>query len=226
MTADNVVPVAPQAKASVRRPREEAADKRRDIARAAATVFIANGLDGARTTDIAAAAGITETVLYRHFRSKQEIFEAAVLTPVELLANDLLTLTREFRHITAQQRLELTRQTHQRFFEVVAEIAPLIGVALFSNHDAGTAFYQQRLMPVFSVIVKALAEAMPGRVRAVVEPRTLFLTIFGMHLALALDAELRGVAVDPQEIAADVTELIAFGLFSPNRPQTGPGTAA
>jgi TetR/AcrR family transcriptional regulator len=224
MNGDSVVAVTPRSKSPVRRPRQEAAAKRRDIAKAAATVFIANGLDGARTTDIAAAAGITETILYRHFRSKQEIFEAAVLTPVELLANDLLSLTSEFRHITAERRLELTRRTHQRFFEVVAEIAPLIGVALFSNHEAGTAFYQQRLMPVFNENVKALAEAMPGRVRAVVEPRTLFITIFGMHLALALDADLRGVEVDPEEIAADVTELIAFGLFAPTVPEAASET--
>lgn len=189
------------------------AEKRREIALAASRVFVAGGLEGARTADIAAAAGVTETILYRHFRSKEDIFEEAVLAPVEHLANELLTLTKEFRHITPQRRLELTQETHRRLYSVVAEIAPLIGVALFSNHEAGSEFYRQRLVPVFDRVTKALAEAMPASVRAVIDPRTLFFTIFGMHLSVALDADLRGADVDPAEVASDVTNLIAFGAF-------------
>jgi AcrR family transcriptional regulator len=45
-------------------------------------VFAANGLAGARTSTIADAAGVAESMIYRHFASKQELFDVAVVQPL------------------------------------------------------------------------------------------------------------------------------------------------
>lgn len=44
------------------------------ILRSAEELFARNGFKGATTRDIAAGAGVTEITLYRHFKSKEEIF--------------------------------------------------------------------------------------------------------------------------------------------------------
>lgn len=49
-------------------------ERRAAILKAAATTFAQLGYRGSTTADIAAAAGITQPMLYRHFASKHELF--------------------------------------------------------------------------------------------------------------------------------------------------------
>lgn len=54
------------------------ADRRTSILEAATTAFAAKGYEGARTLEIAAAAGVSEALLYRHFPSKQALYETVL----------------------------------------------------------------------------------------------------------------------------------------------------
>src|SRR5664279_5420500 len=73
---------ATQAPARVPRP---SADATRDrIVAAAADLFSERSFDGATTRDIAARAGVTQPLLNYHFRSKDELWRAAVDSLFEL----------------------------------------------------------------------------------------------------------------------------------------------
>lgn len=187
--------------------------KRQRIADAARAVFLTYGLEGAKTRDIAAAAGVTETVLYRHFRSKEEVFEEAVLAPVEALARELLELHAQFRTLTAQSRLERSEETHRRLATTMAEISPLLGIALFSSSTAGKEFYQTRLFPVAQELTTAMAAAMPKRAQELISPAVFVQLLIGLYFGTTLDHEFRAKPLDVSAIAADVTRLIAFGAF-------------
>ena len=52
--------------------------RRQQIAVAARHVFAIHGLAGAKTRQIAEAANVTETILYRHFASKRDLYLAAL----------------------------------------------------------------------------------------------------------------------------------------------------
>ncbi len=58
-----------------RRPRVPAAERRQSILEAAARVFAEFGFAGARTRGIAQECGINEAILFRHFRSKERLFQ-------------------------------------------------------------------------------------------------------------------------------------------------------
>lgn len=60
----------------MKRKRLAHADRRNSILAAATNAFAAEGLGGARTQRIAKAAGVSEALLYRHFPSKQALYEA------------------------------------------------------------------------------------------------------------------------------------------------------
>jgi AcrR family transcriptional regulator len=60
------------------RQRLSAEDRRSAIIAAARTLFACNGFRGTGTSEIAAAAGCSEPMIYKHFASKQALF-AAVL---------------------------------------------------------------------------------------------------------------------------------------------------
>lgn len=52
-----------------------------EIVRAAADEFSAHGYAGATMRGVAASAGVSLSVLHRHYASKQELFSAALVTP-------------------------------------------------------------------------------------------------------------------------------------------------
>lgn len=55
---------------------------------AARTLFAAKGYPGAATRDIAAAAGVSEALLFRHFGTKAQLFERAVIDPINEFISD------------------------------------------------------------------------------------------------------------------------------------------
>jgi len=58
------------------RTRVAAAERRRTIERAAGRLFAERGYSGTRLDDIAAAAGVTKPIVYRHFDSKKSLYLA------------------------------------------------------------------------------------------------------------------------------------------------------
>jgi AcrR family transcriptional regulator len=51
-------------------------DRRRQLLRVAIESFAQNGFSGTKTKDIAAAAGVSEAILFRHFASKEDLYHA------------------------------------------------------------------------------------------------------------------------------------------------------
>jgi TetR/AcrR family transcriptional regulator len=78
MEAANPTPVIPAkpTEAPVRAPRMPGEDRRRQLLRVAIESFAQNGFSGTKTKDIAAAAGVSEAILFRHFASKEDLYHA------------------------------------------------------------------------------------------------------------------------------------------------------
>ena len=62
----------------VRMPRLKAPQRREQLIQVATRLFAEHGYEATTTKDIAKSAGVTEPILYRHFKSKQELFVAIV----------------------------------------------------------------------------------------------------------------------------------------------------
>lgn len=59
-------------------PRLKAPQRRQQLVEVATRLFARTGYDATTTAAIADAAGVTEPILYRHFKSKQDLFVAIV----------------------------------------------------------------------------------------------------------------------------------------------------
>src|SRR3954454_12656973 len=55
-----------------------ASDRRRQLIETALDFFSRKGFQGATTKEIAAAAGVTEAIIFRHFPSKQALYSAVL----------------------------------------------------------------------------------------------------------------------------------------------------
>ena len=60
----------------VRKSRMQADDRHRQLLRSAIDCFARNGFSGTKTKDIAAAAGVSEAILFRHFATKEDLYHA------------------------------------------------------------------------------------------------------------------------------------------------------
>src|SRR5260370_3058520 len=59
-------------------PRLPASDRRRQLLETALDLFSRKGFEGTTTKEIAAAAGVTEAIIFRHFPNKQALYKAVL----------------------------------------------------------------------------------------------------------------------------------------------------
>src|SRR3982751_707968 len=58
-----------------------ASDRRRQLVETALDIFSRKGFGGTTTKEIAAAAGVTEAIIFRHFPSKADLYNAFLDSP-------------------------------------------------------------------------------------------------------------------------------------------------
>jgi TetR/AcrR family transcriptional regulator len=78
MEVEGPIPVVPvkTTETPTRAPRMPGEDRRKQLLRVAVESFARNGFSGTKTKDIAAAAGVSEAILFRHFASKEDLYHA------------------------------------------------------------------------------------------------------------------------------------------------------
>jgi AcrR family transcriptional regulator len=143
--------------------RMHSADRRAVIVRQAVRLFAERGFRGATTRELAAAVGVTEPVLYEHFRTKRELYEAIVEAK-----------SREGRdRFAALAGSHLEAGDDQGFFEGLADLVlgfhesnpDYIRLLMFSaleGHELGEMFYRRHREVFFGPVT----EYIERRVRA------------------------------------------------------------
>jgi TetR/AcrR family transcriptional regulator len=63
-------------------------DRRRQLLHHAIALFSRHGFSGTRTKDIAAACGVSEAILFRHFATKEDLYHAILDTHEEVAGQD------------------------------------------------------------------------------------------------------------------------------------------
>lgn len=144
-------------------PRLSAEDRRSAILDAAIPIFATMGLNGARTGDIARAAGISEALLYKHFASKDELYAA--------LENHCVDAVRVATHLFED------RQPGTETFILATAVVlhaidlgigdpashehtkRLIVSSLLSNGDFARAFLEKQIAPWMDFFTKSLDAA-------------------------------------------------------------------
>ena len=67
---------SPVVQTAFRAKRMQSDDRHKQLLRVAIDVFARHGFGGTKTRDIAAAAGVSEAILFRHFATKDDLYQA------------------------------------------------------------------------------------------------------------------------------------------------------
>ena len=206
------MPVQPKARKSTvppRRPYRRAAERRGEIIAAAQAEFIRANYAGARTRDIADAAGVNQATLFKHFPTKEALFEEAVMRPLVEAMQGMHGRVEIYETAgTPAEMGELARESTIRHIEDMQRILPLLTTALFSDLDSGRQFFRERLEP----LIRQRGEVLRPLAREGLDPEFLGLASFGMMLAVALQRWFNGVANDLSETASQFNQLFTAGF--------------
>ena len=172
------------AKSKARRVYMPAAERRQQIIAAAQTVFARNNLKGARTRDLAEAAGVNQATIFEHFESKEALFREAVIQPLIDAMRGMHERVQLYEKAdTPDELADLAFASARRHVEDMAEVFPLLASALFSDPDMGRAFYRDHLAP----LNRERGRILDGLAREGMDLDFIGLANFGMLFAIALD---------------------------------------
>ncbi|MET7927011.1 helix-turn-helix domain-containing protein [Streptomyces sp. NPDC005349] len=205
-----------QSAAASRRPdrartRRSSAAVRAELLDAAREVFGERGYAGTRTRDIAERAHATEQTMYRHFRTKEELFEQAVFEPFGELVSAFIT---EFEE-RAERSLSperLTRDYVTMLFHFLRQNRAALMSLLPARAQNPELFSAHPLDQLFPVLEEALATGRRDHQQPGGDARLGVRLTFGMVLSAAvLDGQFLGLDAD-NEIDRLLDALTAYVL--------------
>lgn len=196
-------------------PRLSANERREQIIVAARQVFEQSGFDGARTRDLAAAAGVNEALLYRHFGSKEELFEAAVAAPLEEAVGKLVELSGDPPEVFDVSGVVMYERTYQFLYDllgVMDEIGPLLGVMLFGQADRAADYFRNRIDPSLKEVERVVEANLSAWRHKDFDVDLLVRSTMGMTWFLSTADRLCGHTRDRTAAAKAITSMLLEGV--------------
>ena len=192
-----------------RREYRRAAERRVEIIAAAQAEFVRSNFAGARTRDIADAAGVNQATLFKHFPTKEALFEEAVMRPLIEAMQGMHGRVEVYE--TARTPAEmgyLSRESTIHHIEDMQRILPLLTTALFSDLESGRRLFQEQLEP----LIRERGEVLRPLAKDGLTPEFLGLASFGMMFAVALQRWFSGRTDDLSATATQFNQLYTGGF--------------
>jgi AcrR family transcriptional regulator len=193
-------------------PRIPAAARKASIIRSATTLFGEKGFSGTKTREIAARAGVSEALIFKHFPSKEDLY-AAILAEESPLPGLLKRI-----EDLAEQRKDV------EVFTVIAETivggAPdenLMRLILFSaleNHELSDMFFQNHIRHFYDVLASYIEQRIHDGAFQPVPPLVAARAFMGMLIYHRLLTVLFRATLpqDPQDIIQTFVTVFLDGL--------------
>jgi AcrR family transcriptional regulator len=162
--------------------RLKAPQRREQLIAVATKLFAKHGYDATTTASIAEAAGVTEPILYRHFKNKQELFVAIVRS--------------------------VSRQTIGEWEEQIAATADPVKRIRFVAEAVPA--HIKRLADAYHVLHGALATSQDKKVHAVL--REHYLEIEAFFRKVVLDGQKAGVFRTDLDARSAAWQMILSGI--------------
>jgi AcrR family transcriptional regulator len=162
-----------QSEKSTRKPRADAVRNRERVLEAAKAVFSAGGAE-ASLEAVARAAGVGIGTLYRHFPTREALFEAVYRREVQHLADLAEQLKQEARPIDA---LRHWMHSNVKFVATKKGMAAALALAAYKNSELFSYSFDRLTRAVSGLLDRAVAT---GEIRDDIGPEDLLRALVGM----------------------------------------------
>lgn len=162
-----------QSEKTLRKPRADAVRNRERVLEAAKAVFSAGGAE-ASLEAVARAAGVGIGTLYRHFPTREDLFEAVYRREVQQLADLAEQLKQESQPIEA---LRHWMRSNVRFVATKKGMSAALALAAYKNPKLFSYSFDQLTRAVGGLLDRAIAT---GEIRDDISPEDLLRALVGM----------------------------------------------
>ena len=197
-------------------PRLAATDRRRQLLEASLDLFAAKGFEGTTTKKIAAAAGVTEAIIFRHFPNKQALYSAVLDLKHE--SGEMAAAISEWqKFMDANDDVGLFRSMIQRIMDSYRRDARINRVLLFAaleGHQAGLEQHRQRSLPLYERLCLYVARRQSEGALRRGNPGALLIAVVGAAVYFAQMTELFGFDpnCDDSQIAEEFLQILLNGI--------------
>jgi TetR/AcrR family transcriptional regulator len=219
-----VIPLKP-AEISARSSRMPSEDRRRQLLQVAVESFARNGFSGTKTKDIAAAAGVSEAILFRHFASKEDLYHAILDEKEATMGGDRwfvemneLADRRDDRGLFQHVGRQIIRS-----FREDASFHRLLLYASLEGHLLADLFHERFGLPMGDFLSRYVALRQQEGAFRECDPGTGVMFAIGSIVHYAMARHVLGAKNFPhaeEAIVDQFVDLILGGLEQ--RPTTGP----
>jgi len=200
-----------KAKTKLKAKRMPSAERREQILAVATALFARQGFEGTTTRQIATRVGVKETILFRHFPSKHDLYWAVIEAkcaagPAQAGLQELLGSARSDREIfTTLAAGLLERNTGD---------ATLMRLLLFSaleSHELSQRFRQTYMVQYYETLANFIRRRITDGVFREVDPLLAARGFLGMLFQYAMAVQLFGAKFEPAA-SATFTEIWLKGM--------------
>jgi TetR/AcrR family transcriptional regulator len=197
--------------------RMNAGDRKRQLLDAALDLFSRKGFGGATTKEIAAAAGVTEAIIFRHFPSKQALYTAVLDSSAESCGQEKWLADIQSR-MDRNDDAGVLRSLASAILESYRKGARFERTLLFAaleGHELGLAHYRQFAMPYFELFRDYFARRQREGALRDYNPGLVLAAISGMAQTYAIYTELFGfkpLRADDSEMIDGFTDIMMRGI--------------
>ena len=193
-----------------------ASDRRRQLVETALDIFSRKGFGGTTTKEIAAAAGVNEAIIFRHFPTKQDLYNAVL---------DYHHETAEIAECLAEFKLFMERNDDEGLFRSIIErilqayrkdlrVHRVLLFAALEGHETGLAHSRALKIPVFELLSQYIARRQAeGGIRPC-SPGAVIAAVAGMATHYATMTQMFGYSINSteSEIAGAFVNILMNGI--------------
>ena len=184
-------------------------------------IFAERGFKGTSTRDIADRAGVTEVMIFRHFGSKANLFQEAVVAPFATFMDSYISDYRAREHGRLSPEQE-GRSLYTGLFEVLSSEREVLLALMAARQydrlpDAAAAQVNEAFDQVLTLLEEVVATEAQERGFSGFDLPATVRVMFSMVLAAALHGDWIGVdrTVGQEQLLDAMTTLTVRGLQVP-----------
>ncbi|HLK48674.1 MAG TPA: TetR/AcrR family transcriptional regulator [Bryobacteraceae bacterium] len=190
-------------------------DRRNQLLEAALEVFSRKGFEGTTTKEVAAAAGVTEAIIFRHFPTKQALYTAVLDQHVESaeIQNWLAEIKGWMEQNNDREVLRSIARAILKSYRSDPRYERVLLFAALEGHELGLAHNRQMVAPIYELLRDYFAQRLRQGGIADLHPGAIIGAIAGMTKNHAMMTQMFGYNT---EIPTDEEVIESFVRITMN----------